>query len=105
MFRLILLACVLTLFSCKKDYHIPASLIDSYTSYNLCDSDCAAQIWLVSYNDDEYFGSKLGGIGVCPDINVTEFYFTDGSKVESSDLFNKLIHEGKYERILWQCRK
>ena len=107
--RLIVLACVLTLFSCKKDTHIPAyiipsSIIDLYASFNLCDSDCAAEIWLVSYNHDEYYGSKLSGV-VCPDINITEFYFTDGSKVESSDLFNKLIHEGRYERVLWQCTK
>jgi hypothetical protein len=109
MLRLIVLASVLTLFSCKKDTQyqlpiIPSSIIDFYASFNFCDSDCAAQIWLVSYNDDEYYGSKLSGV-VCPDINMTEFYFTDGSKVESSDLFNRLIHEGRYERVLWQCTK
>jgi hypothetical protein len=104
MLRLGYIACMLTLFSCNKDYHIPASVLYVYTSSNFCDSQCSAQIWLVSYSDDKYYGSKIDGL-VCPDSLFHTFYYTDGSIVESSDLSNALAHQGKYERILWQCTK
>ena len=105
MLRLTYIACLLALFSCNKDYHIPASVLDVYTSSDYCDSGCVAELWLVKHNDDAYYGTEYSGV-TCPDMNLKDFYNTDGKPVQyPSYLYEQLATEGKYERILWRCSK
>ena len=105
MLRLTLVS-IIAFFSCKKDTdsRIPASVIDKYSSSSFCDYNCSTQIWLVSYDGNQFYGSKLAG-PVCPDILIEAFYYSDGSRVESSDLESKLFIEGEYEQLLWQCSR
>lgn len=108
MLRLISVVCLLVLLSCKKkdEYSdVPASIRDYYKSSSLCDSHCTTEIWLVSYNSENYYGTEYGGFQ-CPDLMLKTIYYSDGKQVDySSDLWNKIIHEGTYERMLWRCSK
>ena len=105
MFRLTYIICLLALLSCNKDYHIPASVLDVYTSSNYCEADCVAALWLVKYDNNDFFGSRYSG-SACPDMMRKDFYYTDGKQIAfQSDLYNKLIAEGSFERIIWQCTK
>ena len=62
-----------------------------------------AELWLVTYNDDAYYGTDYSGVA-CPDLMLKTFYYTDGKPVENlSDLYHNLTTQGKYERMLWQC--
>lgn len=67
MLRLSYIACLLLLLSCNKGYHIPATVLDVYTSSDYCDEGCVAELWLVKYNDDDYYGSDYSG-APCPDL-------------------------------------
>ena len=104
------IACLLILFSChKKDAStyetVPASIRQFYESSSFCDSHCTTEIWLVTYNSETYYGTDYRGFQ-CPDLMVKTIYFNDGTQVEVlSDLWNKIVHEGTYERMLWRCSK
>ena len=104
------IACVLTLFSCHKKVErateiVPASIRHYYEFSGFCDSHCTTEIWLVTYNSETYYGTSYVG-SHCPDLMVKTIYFNDGRQVEVlSDLWNKIVHEGTYETVLWRCSK
>jgi hypothetical protein len=108
MFRFIYAASLIALFlSCKKkdDESIPASIREFYQSSGFCDSHCTTEIWLVSYKSENYYGTDYSGFQ-CPELMVKTIYYSDGRQIEVlSELWNKIVHEGTYKRMLWKCSK
>ena len=87
--------------ACKKEkqFSVPQSLIDSYSSY--CDQECKPQLNRVDLNGVDYISLEWSGAS-CP-VQVKKFFRTDGFEVSLNQTYNELLYNAHFREVAWKC--
>ena len=100
-------AIVLLLFiliACDKSdkNDVPQSLIDAYS--NTCNTaiNCKPRINLVKLDQQTFYGIDYQQS--CEPVMMKVFYYPNGKLVDiGTEDYQKLIVNGEYQRVVWQC--